>query len=114
LSIFRDHRLQLDDIIEAVGRVRTYTQGMSYDAFAEDEKTQDAVIRNLEIVGEAARGLPSEMKQRVSSVQWKKITELRNLLIHEYFGVSLPIIWDVIENKLGDIETACRQLLDDE
>ncbi len=109
--MLRDYRLQLDDILEAIERIRGYTQGMTYPVFSEDPKTQDAVIRNLEVIGEAARGLPAEIKEPVSSVQWKKITQLRNMLIHEYFGISLPVVWDVITNKLDDIHAACNLLL---
>jgi len=109
----RDPRLQLDDILTAVARIRTYVQGMSYDAFRADCKTQDAVVRNLEVIGEAARALPEELKAHASSVDWRKLIGLRNLLIHEYFGISLPIIWDILTNKLDDLELACQGLLQD-
>lgn len=106
----RDYRLQIDDILAAVARIRAYTQGMTYDAFAADIRTQDAVVRNLEIIGEAARTLPEDVKQRTAAVEWRKIIGLRNMLIHEYFGISLPIIWDVIANKLGGLEAACSEI----
>ena len=106
----RDYRLQIDDILAAVARIRAYTQGMTYDAFAADLKTQDAVVRNLEVIGEAARALPEDVRDRTAAVEWRKIIGLRNILIHEYFGVSLPIIWDVVTNKLGDLEAACTEI----
>ncbi len=106
----RDPRLQLDDILAAVARIKTYLQGMTYDAFRADSKTQDAVVRNLEVIGEAARALPEDLKARASSIDWRKLIGLRNLLIHEYFGLSLPIIWDIITNKLDDLELACREI----
>ena len=106
----RDYRLQIDDILTAVARIRAYVQGMSYDAFRADGRTQDAVVRNLEVIGEAARTLPDEVKADASNVEWRKLVGLRNLLIHEYFGISLPIIWDIITTKLVDLEVACQRI----
>ncbi len=85
---------------------------MDEQAFNSDRKTQDAVIRNLEIIGEASGKLPTEIQKAIPDVNWRKFKELRNILIHEYFGINLPIIWDVIQNKLGLLETACRKYLD--
>ena len=84
---------------------------MDYKAFEADRKTQDAVIRNLEIIGEAARIVPDEVRDKAAEIQWNKIIALRNILIHEYFGVNLNILWDVIQNKLDAVETTCRSLL---
>ena len=67
-------------------------------------------MRNLEIIGEAARSLPEDVKVKATNVDWRKIISLRNVLIHEYFGISLPIIWDVISNKLDDLEAECIRL----
>jgi uncharacterized protein with HEPN domain len=108
----RDYRLQLDDILLAISKIREYTLGMSYDTLADDSKTQDAVVRNLEVIGEAAKSLPDDVKARTTLVDWRKIVGLRNVLIHEYFGISLPIVWDIITNKLDDLETACRDIAD--
>lgn len=108
----RDSRLYLDDILEAVASIREYTADLNYAAFSEDRKTQDAVIRNLEIIGEAAGHLPEDMYSSAPEIEWRKIVGIRNLLIHEYFGVSLPIIWDVVQTKLVPLEKACRMLLD--
>ena len=108
--MLRDYKLQLDDITEPIGRITEYTRDMSEEAFAMDHKTQDAVIRNLEIIGEAARNLPDQIKDSTSEIQWHKIIALRNILIHEYFGVNTKILWDVITNKLGKLEDTCRKL----
>ena len=106
----RDWFQQLDDIEQAIGKIRAYVAGLNFEGFAADEKTQDAVIRNLEIIGEAARTLPEELKERASAIEWRKITALRNLLIHEYFGVSMPVVWDVVAHKLDELEAACLEL----
>ena len=107
----RDNRLYLDDILEAIGRIREYVRDMDEFDFALDKKTQDAAIRNLEIIGEAAGKLPDSFKESAKEIEWRKIIGLRNILTHEYFGISLPIVWDVIQNKLDSLEQACKKLL---
>jgi uncharacterized protein with HEPN domain len=107
----RDFRLYLDDILEAVTWIREYTAGLDQHGLAEDRKTLDAVVRNLEIIGEAARNLPDEWKVGASGIEWRKIVALRNLLAHEYFGISIPIVWDIVQNKLGPLEKACKKIL---
>ena len=107
----RDYKQQLDDILQAITFIREYVQDMDYEAFETDRKTQHAVIRNLEVIGEAARVVPDEIKEKTEEIEWHKIIALRNILIHEYFGVSLKIVWDVIQNKLDAVESACQRLL---
>ena len=107
----RDHRLYLDDILEAIGNIREYVAGMDYEAFARDKKTRDAVVRNLEIIGEAASRLPKSVRSAAPEIEWRKIVSLRNILAHQYFGLSLPIIWDVLQSKLQPLETSCRELM---
>ncbi|NUQ34071.1 MAG: DUF86 domain-containing protein [Planctomycetaceae bacterium] len=106
----RDHRLYLDDILEAIARIRAYVQDMNEDAFRDDNKSQDAVIRNLEVIGEAARKLPANIRAAAPEIEWRKIIAFRNILTHEYFGINMPIVWDVTQNKLGALEAACRRL----
>lgn len=106
----RDFRLYLDDILEAVHQIQTYVEGLDEGSFGSDRKTQDAVIRNLEIIGEAAGNLPNEIQDVAPEIEWRKIRGLRNILIHEYFGINLPIVWDVVQNKLGPLKAACRKI----
>ena len=110
----RDPLLYLDDILEAIARIQGYTSSMDYETFSRDTKTQDAVVRNLEIIGEAATRLPESIKQAAYEIEWRKIVGLRNILTHEYFGVSLPIIWDVTVNKLKALERVCEEILNKE
>lgn len=108
----RDHRLYLDDIVGAVERIQGYVKGMDYVRFAADQRTIDAVVRNLEIIGEAARSLPNEVKNSIPEPEWRKIVGLRNLLLHEYFGVSTRVVWDVVQTKLDPLRAACRNAVD--
>jgi uncharacterized protein with HEPN domain len=107
----RDYRLYLDDILEAIDRINEYVRGMDDEAFGSDRKTQDAVVRNLEVIGEASRNLSDELKALSDDIEWSKIIAFRNILVHEYFGVSIPIVWDIILNKLDPLRKACTKLL---
>jgi len=107
----RDLRLYVDDMLEAIKQIRAYVKGYDQKRFASDRKTQDAVIRNLEVIGEAARNLPEEIKALASGVEWRKISGLRNILIHEYFGISVPILWDIVQSRLKPLEEACLKIL---
>ncbi len=107
----RDIRLYIDDILESASRIRSYIAGMDIVNFQTDQKTIDAVVRNLEIIGEAAKNLSGEMKGYLPEIERRKIVALRNILVHEYFGINTRIIWDIIQNKVPLLETACRNLL---
>jgi uncharacterized protein with HEPN domain len=109
----RDWRLQLDDIDEAIRRIQSYTADLDFERFGKDVRTQDAVIRNLEIIGEASRSLPNEVQDQCPDIEWRKIIALRNILIHAYFGVNLSILWDIISTKLGPLSDAIQHLRDE-
>ena len=106
----RDSRVYLDDILESIARIRRYTTGLPRDGFVADDKTIDAVVRNLEIIGEAAERLPADLRTLRPEIEWQKIGGLRDILIHEYFGVDVDILWDVISNKLTSLEAAANAL----
>lgn len=107
----RDVYLYLADIAESCRAVTEYVAAMSLDAFRKDRKTYSAVIREFEIIGEAVGKLPDELKQRRSDVEWQDIKDFRNLLIHEYFGVDLEIVWKVIQEDLPGLMDAVREFI---
>lgn len=110
----RDYNLYVEDILESIDRINEYVSGMAYEDFVSDRRTVDAVVRNLEVIGEAGKCIPEEARQRCPRIEWPKIVGLRNMLIHAYFGISLPIVWDVVTNKLAELSDACHELLREE
>lgn len=99
----RNDREFVSDIREAIQRISTYIAGFDYDTFANDSRTQDAVIRNLEILGEATKKLSEEFRVRHNSIPWKSMAGARDRLIHEYFGVNLDIVWQIVKIELPKV-----------
>ena len=93
----------LADIQEAIRRIRAYTHEMTYNTFLSDTRTQDAVIRNLEIIGEATKKLSIGLRNRYPSVPWKEMAGARDRLIHDYFGVDIEIVWQIVIAELSDL-----------
>ena len=96
----RDWTFFLEDIQESCSRVIRYTQGMTFEQLRADDKTYDAVVRNLEIIGKAAKCLPDDVRAMMPDIEWSKATGLRNIMAHAYFGISDEILWDVVQNKI--------------
>ena len=101
----------LADILEAMRRIFSYTNGMTEQVYFEDYKTQDAVVRNLEIIGEATKHLSIEVKEKYSEIAWKEIAAIRDKLIHHYFGIDQSIVWQVIKDDLPSIVFPIERIL---
>jgi uncharacterized protein with HEPN domain len=101
----RDPDLLIEDMLAAARKIERYTDGMDQEQFRRDEKTVDAVVRNLEILGEAARQLPEDFIARHPDVPWRQIAGLRNRIVHEYFGLDLDLIWQVTRYDLVQLKT---------
>ncbi len=107
----RDPGLLLEDITAAIEKIERYVAGIAFDRFTADDKTIDAVVRNLEIIGEAVGKLSDELKIKYPNVEWQDIKDFRNLLTHEYFGVDLEIVWKIVQDDLPALMDAVREIL---
>jgi uncharacterized protein with HEPN domain len=106
----RTDRELLADILEAIRRSRMYVDGMDYSQFLADLKTQDAVIRALEVVGEAAKRLSPGVREQHASIPWKNMAGVRDKLIHDYFGVNLDIVWQIVTQELLPVALQLEQM----
>ena len=106
----RSLKLLVEDIWESIEKIERYVEGMTQDNFQSDEKTTDAVVRNLEIIGEAAARLPEDFTNRHAEIEWIKIIGLRNRIVHEYFGVDLQIIWQILKKDLPVFKESLKNI----
>lgn len=106
----RDWRVLLDDIADACDQILEYTRGLAIDDFRNDRMRIDAVVRNLEIIGEAAKNVPPDVRERTPEILWQRISGLRDVLIHAYFGVDVDIIWDIVQTKVVDLRSSVERL----
>lgn len=101
----RNPRVFLSHILQSIDLIGSYTQGITRDLFIQSVGVQDQVIRRLEIIGEAVKRLPADIKDRHPGIPWKKIAGMRDVLIHEYFGVDLKLTWEVVQRDLPALKT---------
>lgn len=106
----RSNRLFVEDILDSIDKIESYIKNLSYDDFINDQMVIDAVIRNLEIIGEAANNIPKNIRNKNSNIPWKRIIGLRNIVIHGYFGIDLSIIWEIITKNLAETKPIIIEL----
>lgn len=109
----RDYRLYIDDIEKSCTKILRYTNGLTLEGFIANELVYDAVLRNLEIIGEAAKNIPTDMRLRYPTTEWRKIAGLRDVLAHAYFGLEDETIWDIVENKINPLLEEIRDIIQD-
>lgn len=107
----RDWKFRLEDINDALDRISEYVAGLDQDGWTKDRKTIDAVIRNLEIIGEAATNVPENIQEQFTDIPWYQMKGMRNILIHEYFGVDNEMLWKTIQEDLPVLKVKIRKLL---
>lgn len=106
----RDYRIYLDDILESIEKIEEYTKGKSWLDFANDTELQDAVLRRFEIIGEAIKHTPDEVKEKYPEIEWKKAAGARDIFAHEYFGVSLERVWSTVVKDLPKFRDQIKDL----
>jgi len=106
----RESELYFQDIVKAVDRIKGYVHRMNFDTFSKNELVMDAVLRNLEIIGEAATQLPKEAKDKAMEIPWRDIQDFRIVAAHHYWKINLNRVWDIIENKLDPLKKQILQL----
>ena len=107
----RDWTFYVEDILDSASKVLGFTQGMTLESFRNNDLVFDAVVRNLEIIGEAAKHLPDEAKAAMPDIEWSKAAAFHDVIAHDYFGLNVGIVWDVVENKIPGIARSAAALL---
>ena len=110
----RNIKLFIEDILKAIDKIERYCSKIkSFEEFIAQEMVVDAVLRNLEVIGEAAANIPEDIRQKHPEIPWKRVVGLRNIIIHEYFGVDLEIIWTIINTQLLELKKVLNKINDD-
>ena len=110
----RNWKIRITDFLQCILKIRRFTKGYSFKDFQGDEKTIDSVLCNLEIIGEAARHVPEEIRKRYPEIPWAEMLTMRNIVIHEYHGVNLRIIWQTVKEDLPPLVSPLKRILQQE
>ena len=110
----RDYREYIKDILQECEFVRKYTQGIEYEDFLESDLLRHAVVRALEVIGEAVKNLPNELLEKYPQIEWKRVKGMRDRLAHAYFGVDYELLWRVIKEELPSLCNVVKDMLDEE
>ena len=108
----KDQSVYLKHMLEAIQRIKDYTKNMDVKAFFNNNMVEDAVVRNIEIIGEASKNLSAEFKKKYSDVPWKDISGMRDRIVHFYFGLDFGLVWNVVEHDLPKLEKSIRKILE--
>ncbi len=111
MSSEKSWQLRVGHILEAIGKIQRYTDGLTNDTFAADEKTVDAVVRNFQVLGEAARQVPPEIQSKYPEIPWAIMQGMRHILVHDYFKVKVDIVWRTVQTDLPTLIAPLQQVL---
>ena len=109
----KDNKVFLQHILVSIGKIEKYLQGFDYEKFKQSEEKIDAVVRNVEIIGEASNNLTRDFRSKNSTIEWRKIISTRNRIIHGYSTVDLEIIWNITQNDLGNLRIEIEKILEE-
>jgi len=109
----RNFALYLKDILYAMESIEQFVIGLDFEGFQKDYKTVSAVVRNFEIIGEATKGLPEEIRQKYPQIPWKEMVGMRDRLIHVYFGVDYNLVWRTIKERIPQVKPMIKKVLDE-
>jgi len=107
----RDYTDYVEDIVTAIADIEQFVKGMEFEEFSKDKKTVFAVVRAIEIIGEAARQIPESLKNKHTEVPWKEMAGIRNKIAHEYFGVDVEVIWDTVKRNIPELKPLIIHML---
>ena len=110
----RSIRLYLQDILNSIRKIKQYTSQTTQSELLENEQAFDAVVYNLQIIGEATRKIPEEIRNRQPQVEWKNVIGIRNVITHAYFSIDDEVVWDIIQTKLDPLQSCVQQILETE
>ena len=106
----RDYKLFIKDILECINKIDNFVGEMSFDEFMRDEKTKSAVVRELEVMGEATKNIPKSIRDKYKNLPWSQIAKTRDKIIHFYFGVDYEVIWEVVKKRLPEIKAVIERI----
>jgi uncharacterized protein with HEPN domain len=109
----RDYRDYIQDILDSIDEIENFIEGMKFEEFVKDKKTINAVTRSVEVIGEAAKKIPKSIRNKYPTIPWKKISGMRDKLIHEYFGIDLEILWKVARDNIPPLRLTIKNILED-
>lgn len=107
----KNWKILFEDILESINRIEEYTKNTDFDSFFKNRMMTDAVVRNIEIVGEASKRVPEEIKTRLTDIPWPQLSGIRNRIVHDYMGIDLKIIWYIVKNELKPLKKSLKKHL---
>lgn len=108
----KDPKIFLEHILESIAEIEKYIKNISQDKFLQTTQIQDSVVRRLEIIGEAVKNLPFSFRNKHPYISWRKVAGMRDVLIHEYFGVDLGLVWKIVKKDIPQLKKQISELLE--